>query len=82
MGRKKIIRIPKSAVIKCPNCGKNSRVEMPSSCLFHFKCKKCKHDAGIPQSQCCILCAYGNTECALSLTRKALRKGLEVKRGK
>jgi len=83
MGRKKTtIRIPKNAKIKCPNCGKNTLIKMPKEALFHFKCKKCKKEIEVPQSQCCMLCAYGNTPCMPELLRTAQRKGLEIKYSK
>ena len=80
MGRKRVVRIPKSAVIKCPKCGKNSRLKMPDESLYYFECKKCKNKLDVPQSQCCMLCAYGNTECAPVLKRQASSKNLEIRK--
>jgi len=79
MGRKKIIKIPKSVKIKCPKCGKNNLIAMPKNNIYFFECRKCKHKAETPQSQCCILCAYGNSPCYPELMRTAQRKGLEVR---
>jgi len=79
MGRKKIIKIPKSVKIKCPKCGKNNMITMPKNNIYFFECRKCKNKAETPQSQCCILCAYGNSPCYPELMRMAQRKGLEVR---
>jgi len=79
MGKKRIIHIPKSAKIKCPNCGKNTLIKMAKENIYFFECKKCKNKAETPQSQCCVLCAYGNTPCMPHLLREALRRGLEVR---
>jgi len=71
MGRKKKLKIPKSALIKCPHCSKRSRVPVSENDgLYHYECKKCKHKLEIPASQCCLICAYSNKECALTLKRK------------
>jgi len=79
MGRKKIIKIPKAVKITCPNCGKKTMMSMPKENIYFFSCKKCKQKATVPQSQCCILCAYGNSRCYPELLRLARRKKLEVR---
>ena len=71
MPRKKKLKIPKSVMIKCPKCGKRSRAQIPEgSCLYFYKCKKCKHKLEIPASQCCIICAYSKKECPPVLMRR------------
>lgn len=71
MPRKKKIKIPKSSIVTCPKCSKRSRVKIPEdNCLFYYECKKCKHKLEVPASQCCIICAYSNKECAPVIKRK------------
>jgi len=79
MGKKRVLKIPKSVKVKCPKCGKNTLMEMPKENIYFFECKKCKNKAYTPQSQCCVLCAYGNSPCAPHLQREAIRRKLEVK---
>jgi len=79
MGRKKILKIPNSAKLKCPHCGKISRIKMEKECIYSFKCKKCKKELEVPESRCCILCAYSDTQCYPNLLREAQRKNLEVR---
>lgn len=80
MGRKKVIKIPTSAKITCPNCNKNTiiKVERDSSPQF-FECKKCKQKASIPITKCCVICAFSNKNCVHSLLLEAHNKGLLVK---
>ncbi|MEM2956483.1 MAG: GDCCVxC domain-containing (seleno)protein [Candidatus Pacearchaeota archaeon] len=79
MGRKRIIKIPKSVKIKCPHCGKKNLIKMPKENIYFFECKKCKNKIETPQSQCCILCAYSNSRCYNELIRTAQRNELEVR---
>lgn len=75
MGRKKKLKIPKSTTIKCPKCGKRSRIKVPEEDgLYHYDCKKCKHKLEIPASQCCLICAYTNKKCSPVLQREFDKK--------
>ncbi|MFC1686002.1 GDCCVxC domain-containing (seleno)protein [Nanoarchaeota archaeon] len=75
MGRKKKLKIPKSCMIKCSDCGKRSRVKVPENeGLYHYECKKCKKKLEIPASQCCLICAYSNKRCVPSLKRQSERR--------
>ena len=78
MGRKRIIKLPKTAMIKCPNCDKKSRINVPiDSLLNYFDCKKCKQKIETPIMKCCIICAFSNKKCSQSLIMEA--KGLRIK---
>ena len=80
MGRKRVVRIPKSASLKCPHCLKISRVKVPNdSSLFNFKCKKCKNDVETPESNCCIICAFSDKKCGAALRVEAGINGLTIK---
>ncbi len=81
MGRKKrVVRIDKTAVIKCPHCGKKSRVEIPKDrILGSWECTKCKNILITPLTKCCVICAFSNKKCSPSLTMEAKMKGLEIR---
>jgi len=80
MGRKKVIRIPKTATIKCPLCGARSRIRVEhDKQIYFFECKKCKQRIETPQMRCCIICAFSNKKCVPSLTAEARQKGLEIR---
>lgn len=80
MERKKIIKIPKSVIIKCPKCNSNSRLKVDGdrSPQF-FECKKCKEIINTPVSKCCIICSYSNKKCPSSLFMEAFSKKLKIK---
>ena len=80
MGRKKVIRIPKTASLKCPHCLKNTRVKVPNdSSMYNFKCKKCKNEIDTPESNCCVICAFSDKKCGAALRVEAGINKLEVK---
>ncbi|MBI5148419.1 hypothetical protein HZA33_01950 [Candidatus Pacearchaeota archaeon] len=83
MGRKRILKIPNSATIKCPSCNKNTRmkIEKDRSPQF-FHCRKCKKDVQTPITKCCIICAFSDKKCLHSLLMEAHAKGLQVKEEK
>lgn len=71
MPRQKKLKIPKSAIIKCPHCRKSQRMQIPQdSCLYFYNCKKCDQKLETPTAQCCVVCAYTKKECAPVLIRK------------
>lgn len=80
MGRKKIIKIPSSYLVKCPTCGKNNRIKVLNlqQSFQKFECKKCKNTISAPISQCCVLCAYSNKKCPNNLLIEANSKKLSV----
>ncbi len=72
MPRKRKLKIPKSAMVKCPKCSKRSRVKvLENDCLYSHECKnkKCSHKFETPTAQCCIICAYSNKQCGPQLKR-------------
>jgi len=71
MGRKRKLKIPKSAMIKCPSCGKRSRIKISENeSVYFYECKKCKNKLNTPASQCCIICAYTDKKCPPALRRE------------
>jgi DNA-directed RNA polymerase subunit RPC12/RpoP len=81
MGRKKrFIKIPKTAKIKCPHCGVVSKRKVPEdSSPQYFDCDKCGKRTLTPITQCCVVCAFTKTKCAYSLKMEAKAQGLEVR---
>jgi hypothetical protein len=81
MGRRKTtVKISKTAIIKCSNCGEKSKRKVPlDASPQYFDCDKCNFRMQTPINACCIICAFTNTKCAPSLLMEAKMKGLEVK---
>lgn len=79
MGRKRVINLPNSATIKCPNCSKSSRIEVQKDSPQFFECRKCRQRIATPINKCCIICSFSNKRCIHSLLIKAHSKGLLVK---
>lgn len=82
MGRKKKqVTIPKTATVKCPHCGKSSRIRLEEDkFLGNLECGKCKQKIETPPAYCCVVCAFSKKKCPQSLILEARMKGLEIKR--
>jgi len=78
LGRKKVLKVSKTAMIKCPSCDKTSRVNVKEGVYF-FECKKCKTRTTTPPARCCIICAYSEKQCPATIQRRAKAEGLRVK---
>lgn len=79
--KKRQVKIPVSATIRCPHCGKNSRVKLQEDTfLGSLECKKCRQKIETPPAHCCIVCAFSTKKCPQSLVLEAKMKGLEIKR--
>ncbi len=80
MGRKKILRISKTAKIKCNNCSVISARKVPEdSSPGYFDCDKCNMRITVPVTQCCVICAFTKKKCVPSLKMEARIKGLELR---
>lgn len=79
MGRKRVIKIPKSAKIKCPHCNKNNQVPYTKEGVFALECRQCKNKIETPIMQCCLVCTYSGKKCYTQLMLEARQKGLLVK---
>lgn len=79
--KKRQVIIPKSATIKCPSCGKGTRIKLDcEKFLGNLECKKCKTMIQTPPAHCCIVCAFSKQKCPQSLVLEAKMKNLEIKR--
>ncbi|MEK6888881.1 MAG: hypothetical protein AABW80_02115 [Nanoarchaeota archaeon] len=80
MGRKKVLKLAKTAKIKCPNCEKICIRKVPlDSSPMYFDCDKCNQRINAPITQCCVICAYTNKKCINALKMEAKIKGLELR---
>ena len=80
MGRKRVLRLSKTAKIKCPKCSAFSVRKVPEdSSPGFFDCDKCNSRIVAPVTQCCVICAYTNKKCINSLKMEAKVKRLELR---
>jgi hypothetical protein len=80
MAKKRIMKIPKTVVLVCPNCqGKNKAKVDIENCPQSFICPKCEQQVKNPITQCCVICAFSGRKCPRSLYMEAKVKGLELR---
>ncbi len=80
MGRKRVVKLSKTAMIKCPFCGIRKRELIPQNmCIYFFECVKCKQKVPTPPAKCCVFCAFSNKKCAISIKEEARARGLEIR---
>jgi len=61
MAKKKIQKIPKIVLLKCPHCLKKTKALVSKDhCPQSFVCPKCNQTVVTPITQCCIICAFSN----------------------
>jgi len=52
------------ARIRCPECGQESREEMPEhACLHFFECPGCHTVLRSREGDCCVFCSYSDAVC-------------------
>lgn len=52
------------STLTCPECGYQSKEEMPTdSCQFFWECPNCKTVIKPKQGDCCVFCSYGDVAC-------------------
>ena len=78
--KKRIQKIPKTALLKCPNCSGliKARVSI-DNCPQSFICPKCEKEIKNPITSCCVICAFSKKKCPRSLYMEAKVKGLEIR---
>ncbi len=78
--KKKVQRIPKSVMLKCPLCSKKSKaIVSVEVCPQKFICPKCNGEVRNPLTQCCVICAFSDKSCPRTLLMEAKVKGLELR---
>jgi len=80
MAKKRIQKIPKSVLLKCPHCSKKTKALVSmDNCPQSFVCPKCESLVTNPITQCCVICAFSNKKCPRTLYMEAKVKGLEIR---
>jgi hypothetical protein len=52
------------SVITCPKCRHKKEEVMPvDSCMYFYKCGKCKTVLKPEEGDCCVFCSYGSVIC-------------------
>jgi len=80
MAKKRFLNVPKRIDVKCPNCDKINRLDVPQEGIINsFECKECKNNVKTPITQCCIICAFSDKKCPLNSKIEAKSKGLVLR---
>lgn len=80
MSRKRIIKLPKTVMLKCPLCLEESKAIVDiENCPQSYTCPKCEALVRNPITKCCVICAFSNKKCPSSLVMEAKIKGLEIR---
>lgn len=52
------------STLTCPNCGHQSKEQMPTdSCQFFWECPNCAELLKPKEGDCCVFCSYGDIPC-------------------
>lgn len=52
------------SVLRCPACGHEEPLEMPTNaCLFFHECASCHALLRPEAGDCCVFCSYGSVPC-------------------
>jgi hypothetical protein len=56
--------VTQEAMLRCPECGRESREKMPeNACVHFFTCPGC-HTVLRPRAgECCVFCSYADAIC-------------------
>lgn len=80
MAKKRIQKIPKHVLLKCPYCSaKNKAIVDIENCPQSFTCPKCNQEVKNPLTSCCVICAFSDKKCPRTLYMEAKVKGLELR---
>jgi rubredoxin len=57
-------RIKLASTVRCPECGFQSKEQMPTDfCLIRYECKMCGYVMIQTEGKCCIFCSFGDVPC-------------------
>lgn len=76
------MKVPKSYIIKCPLCKKNTRAQTDiNNSPQKYTCPKCDGEVLTPITTCCIICANDKKgrKCPRNLYMEARARGLEMR---
>ncbi|MFV1883040.1 MAG: GDCCVxC domain-containing (seleno)protein [Balneola sp.] len=58
------VTVKKESILTCPECGHQSKEEMPTdSCQFFWECPNCTTVLKPLKGDCCVYCSYGDVAC-------------------
>ena len=78
--KKRLIKIPKIIILKCPNCSEKSKARVDiKNCPQSFTCPKCSSLIRNNLMNCCVICAFSSKKCPRTLYMEAKVKGLEIR---
>lgn len=78
--RKRVVKIPKNVMLKCPHCSAKSRaIVSVDVCPQIYACPKCNQEVRTPITSCCVVCAYSGKKCPRTLLAEARVKGLDIR---
>lgn len=67
------------AILKCPYCGEVQIVDIPKEkCLTFLVCKFCNKLITTPKGADCVICAYSDKKCPVSVSKKQFKKDVLV----
>ncbi len=80
MASKRVQKIPKNVMLKCPSCSvKSKAIVSVENSPQSYVCPKCSFEVRNPLTQCCVICAFSGKKCPRTLFMNAKVKGLEIR---
>lgn len=80
MAKKRIQKIPKNVMLKCPSCSEKSKaIVSVENSPQNYICPKCDIEVRNPLTQCCVICAFSGKACPRRMYMEAKVKGLEIR---
>ncbi len=65
--------------IKCPNCGEEEMVMMPTDkCIRRFVCNNCDIVLEPKNKDCCVFCSYADNKCPVKQEDKECDDTLKI----
>ncbi len=80
MAKKRIQKIPKNVMLKCPLCSAKSKAIVSTETSPQiYVCPKCLSEVRNPLTQCCVVCAFSGKKCPRTLFMEAKINGWELR---
>ena len=80
MASKRVQKIPKNVMLKCPSCSvKSKAIVSVENSPQSYVCPKCSFEVRSPITQCCAICAFSGKKCPRTLFMNAKVKGFELR---
>lgn len=73
MLRKRVILETTTAAFRCPECSAAYPIDVPTGkCLEFIECRQCGELIETPSGVCCIICAFTDSKCDVSISKKEI----------